>query len=240
MSDCRIFLNQPLEIGHSATIPIDQAHYLRHVMRLVQGDLITLFNGQGGEYKATVEQLSKQGGSCHVESFIDVDREMPIRIHIVQCANKSDKIEAVLQKCTELGVASFQIANSERSQFKLIEKKLESRLSRWQKIILEAAEQSERTSIPSVSWHPSLQNIETSNTAYVLHPESATQWENIKNNILAAHDITLAVGPEGGWSHRDLDTLKKSGFINLTFGPRIMRTETAAPALAAAIQAISG
>ena len=95
MPYCRIFLNQSLEPGYDITIPADQAHYLRHVMRLVSGDPITIFNGQGGEYRATVIGLSKQGGNCHIETFINVDRELPVRIHIVQCANKSDKIETV-------------------------------------------------------------------------------------------------------------------------------------------------
>jgi len=238
MPHCRIYLDQPLTVGHEAHIPADQAHYLRHVMRLVSGDSVTVFNGHGGEYEATIAGLSKQGGTCHLERFVDVDRELPVRIHIIQCANKSDKIETVLQKCTELGAASFQIANSERSQLKLIEQKLAGRLERWQKIITEAVEQSERTSIPSVAWQPSLHRLEVIGTAYTLHPESAMQWQQAKGDIIRAANITLAIGPEGGWSPRDIETLTGLGFANLTFGARIMRTETAAPALIAAIQAV--
>lgn len=238
MPYCRIFLNQPLEPGYDIEIPADQAHYLRHVMRLASGDPITVFNGQGGEYRATVIGLTKQSGSCHIEDFIDVERELPVHIHIIQCANKSDKIETVLQKCTELGAATFQIANSERSQFKLTDKKLASRLDRWQKIIIEAAEQSERTIIPSVVWEPSLRNIQTTGDCYALHPESATGWPEEREQISTATDITVAIGPEGGWSRKDLETLAGLGFQNLSFGSRVLRTETAAPALTAAIQAV--
>ncbi|MES0371783.1 MAG: 16S rRNA (uracil(1498)-N(3))-methyltransferase [Mariprofundaceae bacterium] len=238
MSHCRIFLNQPLEPGYDIEIPADQTHYLRHVMRLLSGDPITIFNGLGGEYKATIVGLTKQAGTCHVETFIDVERELPVRIHIIQCANKSDKIETVLQKCTELGAASFQIANSERSQFKLTDKKLASRLDRWQKIIIEAAEQSERTIIPSVVWAPSLKNIQATGNNYTLHPESVMEWHKVKERISTATDITLAIGPEGGWSRKDLETLSELGFQNLSFGSRVLRTETAAPALTAAIQAL--
>lgn len=214
MPHCRIFLTQPLEPGYDTEIPADQAHYLRHVMRLASGDPVTIFNGQGGEYKATVIGLTKQGGSCHIEEFINVDRELPIHIHIIQCANKSDKIETVLQKCTELGAATFQIANSERSQFKLTDKKLTSRLDRWQKIIIEAAEQSERTAIPSITWQPSLKNLQVTGNAYTLHPESAIQWHEERENISTATDITLAVGlREAGavriwklWLNMDLPT----------------------------------
>lgn len=235
---CRIFLNQPLSPGHEAEIPADQAHYLRHVMRLVAGDPITVFNGLGGEYQATVTGLNKKGGGCHLDHFVDADRELPVHIHIIQCANKSEKIETVLQKCTELGAVSFQIANSERSQFKLTQQKLASRLERWQKIIIEAAEQSERTTIPAVTWQPALQGVTTFGGAYTLHPEASTAWREIKTDIIHASEITLAIGPEGGWSRCDIERLSTLGFINLTFGERIMRTETAAPALVAAIQAV--
>lgn len=238
MPHCRIFLDQPLNTGLEAEIPADQAHYLRHVMRLVAGDPITVFNGRGGEYEATVSGLNKKGGGCHLDRFVDVDRELPVRIHIIQCANKSEKIETVLQKCTELGAASFQIANSERSQFKLTEQKLASRLERWQKIITEAAEQSERTAIPIVTWQPSLQRLTAKGNAYTLHPESATTWQESRAEIIKASEITLAIGPEGGWSRRDIETLSDLGFHNLTFGERIMRTETAGPALLAAIQGV--
>ena len=238
MPYCRLLLNCDLQTGQEAPIPEAQAHYLRHVMRLVSGDEITIFNGQGGEYRATISQLSKAHSSCLIDTFIDVTREMPIRVHIIQCANKSEKIEAVLQKCTELGVASFQITNSERSQFKLVEKRLHSRLDRWQKIIIEAAEQSERTAIPSLAWSPSLKSLQAVGNAYALHPEAAQQWQDVKASISTASDITLAVGPEGGWSRRDLETLSGLGFTPLIFGPRIMRAETAAPALTAAIQAV--
>jgi len=238
MPHCRLFLNTDLQIGQEAKIPADQAHYLRHVMRLASGDPVTIFNGEGGEYNASVTQLSKQGGSCQVEAFVDINREMPINVHVIQCANKSEKIETVLQKCTELGVASFQITNSERSQFKLTEKKLQSRLDRWQKIVTEAAEQSERTVIPSLTWHPSLKSLQIFGDAYTLHPEAAQQWQEIKESIPSAADITLAVGPEGGWSRRDIEHLSEFGFRPLVFGPRVMRTETTAPALTAAIQAV--
>ncbi len=238
MPHCRLFLNSDLQTGQEITIPADQAHYLRHVMRLGSGDGITLFNGHGGEYRGTILQLSKSRSNCLIDEFTDVDRELPIRIHIIQCANKREKIEAVLQKCTELGVASFQIANSERSQFKLLEKKLQSRLDRWQRIIIEAAEQSERTAIPALTWCPSLKNLQPVGNAYTLHPEAAEAWQDVKGSISTASDITLAIGPEGGWSRRDLERLSSLGFSPLIFGPRVMRTETVAPALTAAIQAI--
>jgi len=240
---CRLYIDQELNLDSSIILPADQAHYLRSVMRLSAGDEIVLFNGQGGEYHCTIEQLARHDSSCRIESFATIDREMPVRVHIVQAACRSEKIETVLQKGTELGAASFTIVRSERSSLKLDGAKLNKRLLRWQSIIIEAAEQSGRTVIPSVRWlnglsQQSLSAIRPQGLCFTLHTvATATNWQDEYVAMRKADDITLAIGPEGGWSRRDIDSLNGTGFSCLTFGPRIMRTETAAPALLAAIQA---
>ncbi|TLS68193.1 16S rRNA (uracil(1498)-N(3))-methyltransferase [Mariprofundus erugo] len=235
---CRVFINQPLKIGTSVELPADQAHYLRHVMRHNAGDPLTLFNGQGGEFDATIENLSKQHASCLVSAHHDVSREMACRVHIVQSACRSEKIETVLQKATELGAASFHITRSERSSLKLEGSRLDARLDRWQKIITEASEQSGRTIVPSVSWHHHLADVPCHGSGLTLHPHTDQTWPQTRDILQAATDITLAIGPEGGWSDQDIATLEQLGFACIAFGPRILRTETAAPALLAAIQAI--
>jgi len=240
MAHCRIYTNQDLSEHQSICLNDDVGHYLRHVMRLHEGDAITLFNGQGGEYQASINQLSKQLVSCHVEKFHDVSRELSLPIHIVQCANKSEKIETVLQKGTELGATSFQIANSQRTTLKLTGLKLEKRLERWQRIIIEAAEQSERTALPTLRWCSRLSDIQCIGQSFALHPHQAKPWTEIRDTLKQASAITFAVGSEGGWSHDDLSALQTIGFQTLTFGTRIMRTETAAPALLAATQGLLG
>jgi len=237
---CRLYLDQELHAGNSVTLPDEQSHYLRSVMRLAGGDPLVLFNGTGGEFHCTVEQLTRQHSSCLIDSFAEIDREMNCKVHIVQAACRSEKIETVLQKATELGAASFQIVKSERSSLKLNGMKLNKRMQRWQKIIIEAAEQSGRTAVPSVEWRNALSEISHHGLCFTLHPDSVTDWRQQQKNIIHATDITLAIGPEGGWSARDLGALSQlsqSGFQTLSFGPRVMRTETAAPALLAAIQA---
>jgi len=235
---CRLYLNQELAIASAITLESAQAHYLRSVMRLVVGDAIVLFNGHGGEYLCSIEQLARNHLLCRIESFSDISRELPNRVHIVQAACRSEKIETILQKGTEMGAASFSIVRSERSTLKLDGAKLNKRLQRWQQIIIEAAEQSGRTIIPEVHWFNSLASLPARGLCFTLHPEAtATSWQQESQSIQQADDITLAIGPEGGWSQPDLNTLNAAGFNCLTFGPRIMRTETAAPALLAAIQA---
>jgi len=238
MAHCRIYTEQTLSEQQYITLDDEMGHYLRHVMRLHEGDNITIFNALGGEFQASITQLSKQLSSCFIEKFIDISRELSTPIHIIQCANKSEKIETVLQKGTELGASSFQIANSQRSTLKLSGSKLEKRLQRWQRIIIEAAEQSQRTAIPSLHWHNHLKDIHTIGQSFALHPHQSMVWTEVKNKLNFNLPITFAIGPEGGWSPDDMRLLQSKDFQALTFGTRIMRTETAAPALLAATQAL--
>ncbi|MDQ6989621.1 MAG: 16S rRNA (uracil(1498)-N(3))-methyltransferase [Mariprofundaceae bacterium] len=235
---CRIYLNVELAAQTLVQIEAEQARYLRQVMRLQAGDPITVFNGSGGEYQAELTFLAKDGGECRLADLDAVNRELPCGVHIIQAANKSEKIETVLQKATELGASSFQIVNSERSTLKLPDNKREKRLLRWQKIVVEAAEQSERTAVPSVAWLTKLDQVQTQGAAFALHPRDAQTWATCREHIQGFNDITLAIGPEGGWTTQDLQCLHHKGFATLTFGARVMRTETAAAALLAAIQAV--
>ena len=237
MSDRRLFIDSPLQVGRDLALSQAQGHYLRQVMRLAIGDAIILFNGKGGEYEATISQLSKQHSACHILNFRSIDREMPMQVHIVQAAARSDRIEAVLQKGTELGAASFQICSSERTTLKLGDAKLARRLDRWRAIAIEAAEQSGRTCVPDVFWRPSLADVESHSKSFCLHVTSEKSWPEARQEIAGASAITFVIGPEGGWSNRDIEVLETLGFTTLQFGPRIMRTETAAPALLAAVQA---
>ena len=142
---CRIFIDAEFSLKQTVEIDAEQAKYLRQVMRLQAGDVITVFNGLGGEYLAKLTFLAKDGGSCLLTDYFDVSRELPCRVHIIQAANRSEKIETVIQKGTEMGAVSFQVVNSERATLNLPVNKRDKRLERWQKIIIEAAEQSERT-----------------------------------------------------------------------------------------------
>jgi len=238
MSTPRIYLN--IELQPLATVAIDaaQARYLKQVMRLQVGDTIVVFNGKGGEYSAELTLLAKDGGQCVLSKQTEINRELPCRVHIIQAANRSEKIETVLQKATELGAASFQVVNSERATLILPTNKREKRLQRWQKIIIEAAEQSERTALPEVVWVDKTSQLLAKGKSFVLHPRDALNWQDVRQDIPSFADVTLAIGPEGGWTNQELEQLHNQGFTALTFGKRIMRTETAAPALLAAIQAV--
>ena len=236
---CRIYLQAELCLHAVVAFDAEQTRYLRQVMRLSAGDVITVFNGQGGEYGPELTVLAKNGGECRLQTLLNVDRELACRVHVIQAANKSEKIETVLQKATELGAASFQVVHSERATLKLPANKREKRLDRWQKIVVEAAEQAERTALPGVQWCEKLSDISMHGVGFVLHPRDALLWSAVRDEMAQMGEVTIAVGPEGGWTNRDLQCLEEKGFQALVFGERIMRTETAAPALLAAIQAVA-
>ncbi len=235
---CRLYIDEEITVGSSMGLASDQGHYLRTVMRLGPGNPVIIFNGFGGEYQASIEMINKQETSVYIESFVDITREMPVRVHIVQAACRSEKIDVVLQKATELGAVSFSIVRSERSSLKLDGTKLDRRIERWQKIVIEACEQSERTIIPKVQWINKLSDTPNLGLAFTLHPDTDTSWPEQRQHMLSTPDITFAIGPEGGWSNRDIETLAARGFQAVRFGPRVMRTETAAPALLAAVQSL--
>lgn len=237
---CRIFVNHSLQTDMHLQLDQETTHYLLQVMRRKIGDPIIVFNGHGGEFSGRITAVSGRQVVCELHSFHNVDRELPCHVHIVQAATRNEKLESVLQKGTELGAASFTIVRSERSILHLQQRKLAARLERWKKIIIEAAEQSGRTMIPDLLWYETLAEIQDRGTCFALHPESATSWEESRPLLSTATVISLAIGPEGGWSTKDLRQLAKRGYAPLAFGPRIMRCETAAPALLAAIQAIYG
>jgi len=238
MSRIRLHVPHPLTPGEPVTLDATQAHYLAHVMRLGPDESLTLFNGRGGEYTARLERLERRVAICRIESFSPVDREMPCRTHIVQAACRAEKIETVLQKGTELGAASFQIVHSERATLRLNGDRRRRKLERWRKIIIEAAEQCGRTRLPSLQWREHILETQAPGIALALHPDARAAWPDRRAQLARATEVCFAIGPEGGWSAADIRALMSKGFGFLRFGPRVMRTETAAPALLAAMQAI--
>ncbi|MDX8401523.1 MAG: 16S rRNA (uracil(1498)-N(3))-methyltransferase [Mariprofundaceae bacterium] len=219
-----------------------QSHYLRDVLRLHPGARLRLFDGSGREWPAEIIRLERRGGLCRLGPPGAPETEPPFRVRVIQAAARGEKVDAVLQKCTELGAAAFTILASERAQLRLSGARLEKRLARWRRIVIEAAEQSGRVRVPTVEWLDSTARVRAEGLALALHPPApgapGTNWRAARERIAKAPAITIAIGPEGGWSNGDLARLDAAGFIRLGFGPRILRTETAAPALLAAIQAV--
>ena len=237
----RIYLPHPLRPGHDVQLPAQAGEHIARVLRLEAGHPLRLFNGDGHEYVAELALVAKRSVSARVLSSTTMDRESPLRITLGQGIARGDKMDWILQKATELGVARIVPLVSERTEVKLGAERAERRLAHWQAVIASACEQCGRNRLPEL-----LEPVRLANWAAAVADEGGLRLALDPRGDVAVRDLpvvraaTLAVGPEGGLSEQDLATLQHAGFRGLRLGPRILRTETAGLAALASLQAIHG
>ena len=238
MRTTRVFVDIPLSTGAVIALPEDAANHLVRVLRLQPGDGCVLFNGDGGDYAAHILAANKRGVEAAVGARREIDNESPLRIALVQGIARGEKMDWILQKATELGVASVLPVQSDRSEVKLDGERALKRLAHWRSVVVSACEQSGRARVPDVAAAQPLTALTLASPhRFLLDPEAN---DTIATMASIAGDCVLAVGPEGGWSDRDRTTLRAAGFIGLRLGPRVLRTETAGIAAIAALQARFG
>ena len=237
----RVHVGQPLVVGARAALPVEAAAHLVRVLRLQPGDAFTLFNGDGNDYEARLLAAGKHGAEAEVLAVRAVDSESPLRIVLLQGIARGEKMDWILQKATELGVAAFVPVSSERSEVKLDGDRAAKRLAHWRSVVVAACEQSWRACVPEVA------SAEPLATALSRLPDGIrlTLDPEAKDVIATLghpgdRPIVVAIGPEGGWSPRDRSLLSEAGFTGLRLGPRILRTETAGMAAIAALQSKFG
>jgi 16S rRNA (uracil1498-N3)-methyltransferase len=211
------------------------------VLRLQAGDACVLFNGDGHDYAARVVVASKRELRVAIDAAAVVDNESPLPITLLQGVARGEKMDLILQKATELGVARFVPVWSQRSEVKLDEARAAKRLAHWQGVVVAACEQCGRARVPTVeaplALAAALTALPAGGTRLTLDPGGDC---NPASLAPPADGFVLAVGPEGGWSALDRDQLAAVGFTGLRLGPRILRTETAGLAAIAALQARLG
>ena len=240
MRTTRVFVDMPLKTGAILSLPEDAAIHLVRVLRLQEGDTCVLFNGDGNDYPASLLVANKRGVDAQVGAPRPVDNESPLRIALVQGIARGEKMDWILQKATELGVASVLPVQSDRSEVKLEAERAVKRLAHWRSVVVSACEQSGRARVPDVAVVQPLSGIAASLASphrFLLDPEAG---DTIATMQAIEGACVLAVGPEGGWSERDRATLHAAGFKGLRLGPRVLRTETAGIAAIAALQARFG
>jgi 16S rRNA (uracil1498-N3)-methyltransferase len=207
----------------------DQRKQIRNVLRLAADDSVVVFDGSGREYVARLD-ASETGTVTRTST---PSTEPALRLTLVQGLPKGDKIEFVLQKCTEIGVSEFVIVSTERSIPKIDKDKVAGRLQRWRSIVIEAAEQSGRVRVPEISGvFPFREVIDRSSKAQVRF----IAWEDQKESALLSeltnlgvlNSLELFIGPEGGFSSEEVAAAVRQGIRSVSLGPRILRTETAA------------
>ena len=232
----RSFVERPLRVGDELPLPDDVAAHLLRVLRLQTGDACVLFNGDGHDYDARIVSIGKRDVSARIVDVRRIDNESPLRITLLQGMARGEKMDWVLQKATELGVARILPVSSERSEVKLDAQRADKRLAHWREVVIAACEQSGRAHLPEVAAPQPLPAAAAmrDGRGFILDPFAGASLSRLPDATLQA--CTIAIGPEGGWSPRDREQLVAAGFEGLRLGPRVLRTETAGLAAIAALQ----
>ncbi|ENO90403.1 16S rRNA (uracil(1498)-N(3))-methyltransferase [Thauera linaloolentis] len=217
-------------------LPDDLAHHALRVLRLRDGAPMVLFDGEGGEVEARLAVRGKAGFALLGERHA-CDRESPVRVVLAQALAAGDKMDWVVQKAVELGVAAIHPVQAERSVLRLSGERADKRRAHWQQVAVSACEQSGRNRIPEVaSVRPLAQWLDAmrGQCAYVLAPGGGAGFPARERPEGAVH---VLVGPEGGWTESELAACDAAGLQRVTLGPRVLRTETAGLAALAVLQA---
>lgn len=231
----RIFTSQRL--SRKAVIALDpqSSRHLARVLRKKVGDAVIVFDGEGGEYQATIEDIDKQRVLVQATQWMQDDLEAPLAIHLGIGLSRGERMDVVMQKATELGVREITPLFTERSEVKLRDSRAEKKRLHWRQVTISACEQSGRNRIPVV--HPPCSLAQWVDTAgadckLVLHHRATEQAA-----LPPPQSIALLVGPEGGLSPSEITHAEDAGFLALKLGPRVLRTETAPLAAIAILQA---
>ena len=241
MRNVRHFVDLPLAEGRSVQLPEVAVAHLVRVLRLGPGDRVHLFNGDGHDYEAELEAAGKREARARVLGRVTVDSESPLPITLAQGIARGEKMDLILQKATELGVARIAPVVTERTEVRLDAERADKRGAHWRGVLASACEQSGRARLPELLPPRSLGEFlaqESSTLRLVLDPGASATLAQVQPAPGAS--LCLLVGPEGGLSERDLAAARAASFAGLRLGPRILRTETAALAAIAGLNALYG
>lgn len=235
----RIYYPFIQELGENLLIENDKAHYMRNVLRLKPGRQLRIFNHLQQEFLAIITEVNKKSIQLNLAEKITTITPSKLSITLVQGLSKGERMDYTIQKATELGINTIIPITSEYCEVKLKGERLEKKLNHWKNISISACEQSYRTDIPQILSPNTIQEYcKTQHKGILLEPEETQTIGQISE--LEWQNFDIVIGPEGGWSQNDLALLKSTGLSGIQFGQRILRTETMAPAVLAAIHSLWG
>lgn len=242
MSKTRLFIEGPIAAGTDITLHGDRARYISRVLRLRPNDEVTLFDGHGSEFRASIRVAGKDTVGAAIEEEIARSTESPLAITLLQGISRGDRMDYVIQKATELGVSRVTPVHTEFSVVKLDEKRAAKRMQHWRNVATSACEQCGRNDLPQIDAPVTLREIlgayqEESNAKIIMQPGATATLASV--DIGDAGPVVL-IGSEGGFSEQEYEHAAIAGFRSIGFGPRILRTETAAVAVVTALQVLHG
>lgn len=225
----RFHVNRELGLG-PVTITGPEAHHLAAVCRLRPGDAVRLFNGDGREYPGRITDVSKRDVTVEVLSIDAPRRELPFALHIASALPKGDRASVLVEKLTELGVTRFTILSTQRS----VVVPRDAKVEKLQRQVIEASKQCGRNVLMEVesprSWADFIRDSALPHRRLIAHPGGGTI-------LPIREDIVAAIGPEGGFTEEEVRLATDAGWGTVGLGPRILRVETAALALAVRLSA---
>lgn len=239
----RIHTAQTLQPGAEIVLEERSSHYLGRVLRLAPGQAVVLFNGDGHDYAAEIIGAARRGMALRVDSRLPGLPEPPLEITVAQAVSRGERMDQTLQKCTELGAAAFQLLDAERVEVRLGDDKLDKRMAHWRGVIVSACEQCGRSRLPGLSPPVALGPwlaTATGAARLALDPGSDRSLGRWAADLETVRAVQIVVGPEGGFSERERERMRVAGLQGVSLGPRVLRTETAAPAAVAVLQALLG
>ncbi|KTD45823.1 16S rRNA methyltransferase [Legionella rubrilucens] len=241
MRDVRIYQPGDYLAGQELTLTEEAGQHIGVVLRMQPGEVLTLFSGDNREFKAEITAVHKKRVTVRLKDAEQVNRESPLRLHLAQGISKGDRMEWVVQKAVELGVASISPVFTARCAVKLDASRLDKKQAQWQAIAVAACEQCGRNQVPLVHSPVSFHDVLLKRNgfpAFILQPGALHHYRSYSN--LHVEEAMLLIGPEGGLSPSESDEAQQAGFLPLSLGPRILRTETAAITAISVLQAVWG
>src|SRR5262249_574845 len=223
--------------GNEVSLTGSAAAHVSRVLRLRAGDALTLFNGSGGEYAGTL--LASKGGTVTVAvgEAREPVREAPLRTILAQGVWRGDRMDLTVQKATELGVSQILPVLTERSVVRLDAQQTARKLGHWRRIAVAACEQCGRNRLPEITAPVSLKEMLRTDlkasTHLLLSPEATLKIAELPR---PAGGVTVLIGPGGGLTEEEDESVRAAGFVAVRLGPRVLRTETAALAVLTLLQ----
>ena len=236
----RVYSPQTMAVGDCIELEAGAVRHLTSALRMTSGQLITLFNGQGGEYVAELVEAKKGKATVRITDFDQADRESSLSIHLAIGISRGERMDWIMQKATELGVSEITPLFAERCEVKLSGDRLDKKVGHWQQVAISACEQSQRNRGPQINKPLKLDQWQThcdSSLKLVLHHRTESRLADMPQ---PSGQIALLVGPEGGLSEREIEQAIAQDFQALALGPRVLRTETAPLAAISILQSLWG